>query len=151
MFENQTILLVDDSEDDRMFMRAAFKKTNLTWPLQEVHDGDEAMAYLKGDGPYHDRGSFPLPTVMLLDLNMPKKHGFEVLEWVRNQEQFKLLQIIILTASTRPDDVKQAYSMGANSFLVKPAAIEDLVKMIGCLRDWLQVNQFAPLNQLRFK
>ena len=146
MFENQTILLVDDTEDDRIFMRAAFKKANLNWPLQEVHDGDEAIAYLKGDGPYRDRGTFRLPIVMLLDLNMPKKNGFEVLKWVRGQEQFRLLQIIILTASTRPDDVKQAYSMGANSFLVKPAAIEDLVKMVVCLRDWLQINRFAPLN-----
>jgi CheY-like chemotaxis protein len=146
MFKAQTILLVDDTEDDRIFMRAAFQKARLNWPLQEVHDGDEAIAYLKGDGPYRDRGHFPLPPVMLLDLNMPKKHGFDVLKWVRGQEQFKLLQIIILTASTRPDDVKQAYSMGANSFLVKPAAIEDLEKMIGCLRDWLQINQFAPPN-----
>jgi CheY-like chemotaxis protein len=146
MFEDQTILLVEDLEDDRIFMRAAFKKANLNWPLQEVHDGDEAIAYLKGDGPYSDRGTFRLPIVMLLDLNMPKKNGFDVLKWVRGQEQFKHLQIIILTASTRPDDVKQAYAMGANSFLVKPAAIEDLEKMIGCLRDWLQINQFAPLN-----
>jgi CheY-like chemotaxis protein len=146
MFEDQTILLVDDTEDDRIFMRAAFKKANLNWPLQEVHDGDEAIAYLRGDGPYRDRGTFRLPIVMLLDLNMPKMNGFEVLKWVRGQEQFKLLQIIILTASTRPDDVKQAYSLGANSFLVKPAAVEDLVKMVACLRDWLQINQCAPLN-----
>jgi CheY-like chemotaxis protein len=146
MFEVQTILLVDDTEDDRIFMRAAFKKACFNWPLQEVNDGDEAIAYLKGEAPYSNRGDFRLPMVMLLDLNMPKKNGFDVLKWVRGQEQFKLIQIIVLTASTRPDDVKQAYSLGANPFLVKPAAIEDLEKMIGCLRDWLQINQFAPLN-----
>jgi len=118
MFGHQTILLVDDSEDDHIFMRAAFKKASFNWPLQEVYDGDEAIAYLKGDPPYSDRGNFRLPLVMLLDLNMPKKNGFDVLKWVRGQEQFKLLQIIILTASTRPDDVKQAYSIGLTAHSV---------------------------------
>jgi CheY-like chemotaxis protein len=146
MLEDQTILLVDDTENDRILMRAAFKKANLNCPLLELQNGEEAIAYLKGDGPYRDRSHFPLPTVVLLDLNMPKKHGFDVLNWVRSHEQFKPLQIIIVTASTRPDDVRKAYSMGANSFLVKPAAIEDLEKMVGCLRDWLQINQFAPPN-----
>jgi CheY-like chemotaxis protein len=146
MFQSQTILLVDDSENDRMFMRIAFRKVNFTWPIHELHDGDEVIAYLKGDGPYAERHKFPLPAVILLDLNMPKSNGFEVLKWVRAQEQFKLLQVIVVTASTRPDDVRLAYCLGANSFLVKPATIDELVKMVGCLRDWLQMNQFAPVN-----
>jgi CheY-like chemotaxis protein len=144
MSANQTILLVDDSENDRIFMRAAFKKANFNWRMLEVSDGDEAIAYLKGDGPYNDRDKFPSATVVLLDLNIPKRNGFEVLKWVRGQEQFKHLQIIVLTTSTRPADVKQAYYLGANSFLVKPAELEELVKMVGCLRDWLQMSQFPP-------
>jgi CheY-like chemotaxis protein len=146
MIENQTILLVDDSENDRMFMRIAFKKASFNWPIQEVHDGDEAIAYLKGNGSFNDRGKFPLPTLMLLDLNMPKKNGFDVLEWVRAQNQLKHLHIIVMTASTRPDDVRKAYQLGANSFLVKPVAIEDLVKIVGCMHDWLQMSQLAPVN-----
>lgn len=146
MVQNPTILLVDDSENDRIFMRAAFNKANFNWPMPEVHDGDEAIAYLRGIGPYHDRTRFPVPAVILMDLNMPKKSGFEVIEWVRAQENLRRLQIIVLTASTRPDDVKKAYGLGANSFLVKPARIEDLVKMVGCLRDWLHLNEFAPLD-----
>src|SRR2546426_595611 len=81
MDETQTILLVDDSENDRLFMRVAFKKANFNWPIQELHDGDEAIAYLKGDGHYSDRSKFPLPAVLLLDLNIPKKNGFDVLKW----------------------------------------------------------------------
>jgi CheY-like chemotaxis protein len=146
MLESQTILLVDDSENDRMFMRIAFKKANFNWPIHELTDGDEVIAYLKGDAPYTERNKFPLPAVVLLDLNMPKRNGFDVLKWVRAQEQFKQLQVIVVTASTRPDDVKLAYCLGANSVLVKPPTIDGLVKMVGCMRDWLRLNQFAPLN-----
>jgi CheY-like chemotaxis protein len=144
---NKTILLVEDSENDRIFMRHAFKKSNFNWPLQEVLDGEEAIAYLRGDAPYSDRKQFPLPVVMLLDLNIPKKSGFDVLQWARAQEAFKPLHIIVLTASTRPDDVKEAYCLGANSFLVKPATVEELALMIGCLRDWLRYNQLALLDE----
>jgi CheY-like chemotaxis protein len=144
---NKTILLVEDSENDRIFMRHACKKSNFNWPIQEVLDGEEAIAYLRGDGPYSDRDQFPLPDVMLLDLNIPKKSGFDVLKWARAQEAFKSLQIIVLTASTRMADVKQAYYLGANSFLVKPATLKELALMIGGLRDWLQYNQLALLDE----
>ena len=143
MNHNKTLLLVEDSEDDRFFMRQAFRKSNFSWAIQEVFDGDEAIAYLSGDGPYSDRKQFPLPLIILLDLNLPKKSGFDVLKWARSQEAFKSVQIIVLTASTRPGDVKRAYSLGANSFLVKPATMDELTLMIGCLRDWLQLNQLA--------
>src|SRR6266516_3092024 len=146
MFGKQTLLIVDDSENDREFMRVAFKEANFNWPMQELHDGADAIAYLKGDGPYGDRNKFLLPAVMLLDLNMPKKNGFEVLQWVRAQEQFKHFQIIVLTASPLLEDVKQAYCLGANSFLIKPLALKDLVTLVGCLRDWLQIIRVAPLD-----
>jgi CheY-like chemotaxis protein len=128
-------------------MRIAFKKAEFRVFLQEVHNGEEAIAYLSGEGPFSDRGRFPLPAVMLLDLNMPMKNGFHVLEWVRAQPMLKRMAIIILTASTRPEDVAQAFDLGATSFLVKPASIEDLAAMIRCLRDWLQLNHFPPLNE----
>ena len=147
MADTKTILLVDDSDNDRVLMRLAFKKASFNWPMLELCDGEDAIAYLKGDGPYSDRKQFPLPTVMLLDLNMPKKNGFEVLKWARAQEAFKRLQIIVLSASTRQDDVKRAYYLGANSFLVKPSTTNELVLTIGCLRDWLQLNQLASPDE----
>ncbi len=83
---------------------------------------------------------------MLLDLNLPRKNGFDVLEWVRSQPGMKRLTIIVLTASTRPEDIERAFDLGANSFLVKPSKMDDLTSMIRCLRDWLSYNQFPPLN-----
>lgn len=146
MNEEQTILLVDDSENDLLLMRAAFKKAECKVALREVHNGVEAIAYLNGEGAYNDRDKFPLPTVMLLDLNMPMKNGFDVLSWVRAQPGLKRMSIIILTASMRDEDVEQAFDAGAHSFLVKPATMEQLATMIRSMCDWLQYNHFPPLN-----
>ena len=148
MNEKQTILLVDDSENDLFLMRTAFKRAGFESSLQEVSNGVEAIAYLTGEGKYGDRNKFPLPTVMLLDLNMPLKTGFDVLEWVRAQPGLRRLAIIVLTASMRTEDVERAYDLGAHSFLVKPGKLEDLTSMIRCLREWLQLNHFPPLNEV---
>jgi CheY-like chemotaxis protein len=148
MTNHQTILLVDDSENDLKLMEVAFQKAGFGSPLQMVHDGEEAIAYLKGEGPFADRNKFPLPGVILLDLNMPMKNGFDVLDWLRSQRQaFKRISTIILTASMRAEDVERAFDLGANSYLVKPSTLEDLIAMIRCLRDWLQINHFPPLNE----
>ncbi len=146
MNEKQTILLVDDSENDLLLMRAAFKKAGFDFPLQEVRNGEEAIAYLKGDAPYSDRNAFPLPTVMLLDLNMPMKNGFDVLAWVRAQPGLQRLTTIVLTASMRTEDVERAFDLGANSFLLKPGSLEALVDMARCLRDWIRISHFPPLE-----
>jgi len=147
MTDQQTILLVDDSENDLTLMSIAFRRAGLNSPLQVVHNGEEAIAYLAGEGRYTDRNEFPLPAVMLLDLNMPMKDGFDVLDWLRKQSRLKRLSTIVLTASVRPEDVERAFELGAHSYLVKPAALEDLVAMIRCLRDWLKLNHFPPLNE----
>ena len=144
---NRTVLLVDDSENDLFLTRSAFKEAGFNCPLQEVHNGEEAIAYLKGEGHYGDRTKFPLPAVMLLDLNMPLKGGLAVLKWVRGQPELKRMSVIILSASMRTEDVERAFDLGANAFLVKPGAIGVLIEMIGCLRDWLQYNHFPPLNE----
>ena len=146
MNERQTILLVDDSENDLLLMRAAFKKAEFKTLLQEVHNGEEAIAYLRGDTPYGDRNKFPLPAVMLLDLNMPMKDGFDVLAWVRSQRGLKRLAVIILTASKRSQDVERAFDLGATSFLVKPGTLEGLTAMMRSLGDWIQISNFPPLT-----
>ena len=147
MNERQTILLVDDSENDLIILRKAFTTAQCNALLLDVQNGEEAIAYLKGEDAYCDRTKFPLPTVMLLDLNMPKKDGFDVLAWVRAQPGLKRLAIIILTASTRSEDVERAFDLGATSFLVKPGNLEALTAMLRCLCDWVQINHFPQLNE----
>jgi|ERR1044071_1577059 CheY-like chemotaxis protein len=148
MNENQTILLVDDSENDICLVRAAFRMAELKNPIQETRNGEEALAYLQGEGPFGDRKQFPLPAVMLLDLNMPMRNGFEVLEWLRAQPGLKRLTVIILTASLREEDVDRAFDLGANAFLVKPSSIAGLAAIGRSLRDWIGCTQFPQLNEL---
>lgn len=147
MYSKQTILLVDDSENDLLLMRAAFELAGTNPNILEVRSGEEAIAFLKGDGPYADRSKYPLPTVMLLDLNMPKTSGFEVLAWVRSQPKIKRLTVMILTSSMRKEDVERAFDLGASSFLVKPSDLNGLASMMRCLCEWVRINQFPPLGE----
>ena len=147
MNENQTILLVDDSDNDIFLVRTAFENAKLTNPIQETHNGDEAIAYLQGKPPFQDRTRFPLPALMLLDLNMPRRNGFQVLEWLRRQPGLKRLTVIILTASLREEDVDRAFDLGANAFLVKPSSIEGLTSIGRCLRDWIGCTHFPHLAE----
>ena len=147
MDEKQTILLVDDIDDDLSLMKHACRAAHFKASMQTVNNGEEAIAYMKGEGIYANREKYPLPTVMLLDLNMPKVNGFGVLTWVRTQPVLKRLSIIILTASGRQEDIERAFDLGANSYLVKPATMAGLIAMICCLRDWLEYNHFPPLQE----
>jgi CheY-like chemotaxis protein len=148
MDEKQTILLVDDIDDDLSLMKHACRAAHFKASMQTVNNGEEAIAYLKGEGIYANRQKFPLPTVMLLDLNMPKVNGFGVLTWVRTQPVLKRLSIVILTASSRQEDIERAFDLGANSYLVKPATMAGLIAMICCLRDWLEYNHFPSLQEV---
>jgi CheY-like chemotaxis protein len=146
--KKQTILLVDDSENDMLLMLRAFKKAEFECPLREVYNGEQAIAYLAGEGIYANRDDYPMPSIMVLDLNMPKKNGFDVLAWARAQPVFNGLSIVILTASMRPGDVQRAFDLGANSFLLKPSNTNALTAMVQCLRDWTRINHFPPLNEM---
>jgi len=121
---------VEDNEDDVLIMQRAFRKAEVPNPLQVVGDGEQAMFYLKGEAPYTDRQRFPLPLVILLDLNMPRKNGFEFLQWLRQEPGLKQLTVHILTASNRREDVERAFACGTNSYVVKPSRVEALVEMV---------------------
>jgi CheY-like chemotaxis protein len=138
--ENQTILLIDDSDDDRSLMRHACRAARFKASLQTVNNGEEAIAYLEGEGIYADRGKYPVPNVLLLDLKMPKKDGFEVLRFAGTRPEYKYLWMIVLTASDHPKDVERAFDLGAHAYLAKPSGLPALISLICCLRDWLDYN-----------
>ena len=131
-FSRQTILLVDDNSDDVFIMRTTFRKAAVPNPLQSVADGDEAIAYFKGEGKYSDRQAHPFPVVVFLDLNMPRRNGHEVLEWIQTQTepQYRHLTIHVLTASSRKVDVERAFQLGAKSYLIKPSQVEALIELV---------------------
>jgi CheY-like chemotaxis protein len=136
------ILLADDDPNDVFLIQRAFQKTSLRNPMRVVNDGEEAVAYLNGDGEFSDRCRYPLPMLLLLDLKMPRKSGFEVLNWVRQQRGLKRLVIVVLTSSNQSSDVNQAYDLGVNSYLVKPAGFDNLLHLVESLEKyWLELSE----------
>jgi CheY-like chemotaxis protein len=143
MNEFPVILLVDDSELDAMLMRTVFERASLAPSLRVAGGGEEAIAYLGGDGAYSDRDQFPMPTAVLLDLNMPRKNGFEVLTWIRRQPGLKHLHVYVLSASSRAEDIQRSYDLGANSYLIKPGTLNQLTALAKTVVAWLKLSQFS--------
>lgn len=143
-----TILLAEDEANDVFLMQRAFRKANLVNPLQVVSDGVEAISYLNGESRYADRNAFPIPTLVLLDLKLPRRSGLDVLEWVRQQTTpIRRVPIVILTSSKQSIDVNRAYDLGANSYLVKPVDFEGLLGLVKALDlYWLNLTQKPELD-----
>src|SRR5690349_13299531 len=112
------ILLVDDNPHDVVLLRLAFRRVGIIDPIKLVKDGMEAVRYLKGEGIYADRHAYPVPSLMLLDLNMPQTTGFDVLRWVREQPLLHGLTVVVMTGSKENEDVQRAYQLGADSYLI---------------------------------
>jgi CheY-like chemotaxis protein len=136
--DEATVLLCEDDPDDVLLTQIAFEKARLANPLQIVRDGEEAVAYLRGDGRFANRTRFPLPIHLLLDLKMPKLDGFNVLEWLRTQSESIRPYIAIMTSSDYDPDISRAYELGADSYLIKPPDAEALLALVQRLRAyWL--------------
>lgn len=142
MTESRSVLLVEDDPDDVLLTQRAFRKLGVPTSMQVVGDGEQALAYLVGRGDYADRERFPLPDLMLLDLKLPRRSGFEVLEWLRAQPGLRRLPVVVLTGSRESVDVNRALDLGANSYLVKPVGFDDLLEVVRTLRlYWLVLNE----------
>ncbi|PYM17020.1 MAG: two-component system response regulator [Verrucomicrobia bacterium] len=139
---NCAVLLAEDDPNEVFLMERAFHKANLKNPMHVVRDGQEAIDYLSHQGNFTDTTCHPTPKLMLLDLKMPRKNGFEVLEWLRQQPALRPLIVVVLSSSDLADDVNRAYDLGANSYLVKPGDFEALITMVKTLDAyWLKLNQ----------
>jgi len=145
--ENPIVLLVDDLADAAELMRIVFERAGYVEPLRMAGDGEQAIAYLRGDIGFPNFRKSGMPTVVLLDLNMPRKNGFEVLEWIRNQPSLNQLCVCILSASSMPADIARAYDLGANAYLVKPGNLAGLMHLATSLLAWLRLVQFAPQDR----
>jgi len=142
MSDQSVILIAEDRDDDVLLIRRSLKRAHVFNPLQVVGNGEEVIAYLSGEGKFANRDEFPLPSLVLLDLKMPRLDGFQVLQWIRRQTSLKALRVIVLTSSADIRDVNLAYQLGANSFLVKPMDFENFVKVGQALRGyWLWLNK----------
>jgi CheY-like chemotaxis protein len=140
----KTLLSVDDGEDDVFFMKKAVLQSGIDCTLEVAINGDQAVEYLSGTGCYKDRYAYPLPEVILLDIKMPGRDGFEVLGWIRRQPRLKTIPVVMLTNSEEPRDIERAYREGANSYLLKPHDYDDFQKELPILmKYWLEMNNTA--------
>jgi CheY-like chemotaxis protein len=132
------ILYVEDEETDVVLLRLGFERAGMTEEINSVADGEDAINYLAGNGCFADRARYPLPMLVLLDINLPRKSGFEVLAWIRQQPQLGALPVVVYTSSARQSDRARACSLGASDYLVKPANLESIADIASKLKErWL--------------
>jgi|SRR6267378_485995 len=136
------ILLAEDDENDVLLLKHAFNGAQVQNPLYTTRDGEETIDYLSGTGVFADRNEYPLPTLLILDLKMPKRTGMDVLQWLRKQPVLNCLPVVILSSSGHRHDIERAYRLGANAFVVKPSSNEERGELARYIKGfWLQFNQ----------
>jgi CheY-like chemotaxis protein len=143
-----TILMAEDDADDRLMTREAFQECRLGNPLQFVSDGEELMDYLNRRGQYADVARYPMPGLILLDLNMPRKDGREALREIKADPALRDIPVVVLTTSKAVEDVSNSYCDGANSFITKPVSFAALIEVVQTLgKYWLQIVDLPPPGQ----
>ncbi|HEX7862326.1 MAG TPA: response regulator [Verrucomicrobiae bacterium] len=134
VFDSHAVLLVEDNPDDAFLMQSAWKSAKIPNQLPTVTDGEQALAYLEGTGEYSDRKKYPMPIAIFLDLKLPRVDGLEVLAAIRRNPNLRHLHVEVLSASARDVDVRRANELGANSYIVKPSRVQELIEMLTAWR-----------------
>jgi CheY-like chemotaxis protein len=140
---DRPILIAEDYEDDAIAIRDTFQVAGIVNPIIWVKDGTDVLTYLKGEAPYQNRQTYPLPEVLLLDLKMPRMTGLEVLRWLAFQPEFKKLLKIVLSGHEDLKEVTEAYQLGAHSFLLKPCHTQDIVNLAKAFPQKMTVQSFS--------
>ena len=137
--ERTVLLMADDDPGDCLLTEKALRKAQITCPLYVVHDGAELLDYLKREGDYAEPATAPRPSLILLDLNMPKLNGTEVLEQLRDEPELSRIPVVVLTTSNEERDIAASYALGANAYMVKPSAFDDMVSVAEIVKaHWLE-------------
>ncbi len=145
MGERLNILVAEDDPSDVLLLKRALSKAGLQAPIHFVQNGEEVIDYLQGEKPFDDRAAYPLPNLLVLDLKMPRLNGFEVLEWLRRQAELRSrMLVVVFSSSFDPEDVSLAYTLGANSYLVKPHNSEEFITTVRRMEKYWQELNIPP-------
>jgi CheY-like chemotaxis protein len=135
-----TILIIDDEEHDVEFIKRAFLRAGVVNPVQTVANGEEAVAYLTGQGGYADRVACPFPRVIVTDLKMPRMGGLELLKWIHAHPDYRVVPTVVLTSSSAQADVDAAFAHGAVGYMVKPVNVRDLEQTVKTIADYWRLS-----------
>lgn len=139
------ILLAEDDRGDQELTRRALEEGKIRNDLRVVEDGEEALAYLYRRGKYKDPATSPRPDLLLLDLNLPRIDGRQVLEKVRSDSKLRRMAVVVLTTSRQEEDILRSYELGCNSFITKPVGMEQFIRVIHALEEyWFQIVVLPP-------
>ena len=141
-----TLLIVDDDEDQRLIFKRTFEALGTKYKVQQAKSGDEALAYLRGEGKYQDRSKFEFPSYIITDLNMAPGDGFHILEFLKNRQALSVIPVVMLSTSDDPDDIRQAYLLGASSYFVKPPGVQSLRELLNKIHDYWIECQVPEVN-----
>jgi CheY-like chemotaxis protein len=145
MLTNDLVLVAEDNPDDALLLRRALEKAGNRSRIKIVSDGEELLLYLQGRGAYANRENSPMPSLIILDLKMPRKGGLEVLEWMNENRDLAIVPTIVLSASNLEEDVRSAYHLGANTFFLKPSTFEELVETMRMVESyWKKALKVQP-------
>lgn len=136
MKPNYLILVVEDDDSDFFLLERAFQKNKITNPIVRVKDGLEGLHYLQGSGDFADRHKHPFPDVIILDLKTPRMSGLELLAWIRDHPECRVIPTVIMSSSQQDIDVTRAYELGANTYFVKPTRFQDLVELTKSIQQY---------------
>jgi CheY-like chemotaxis protein len=143
-----TILLVEDNRGDQELTRRALGEGKIRNELRIVEDGEEALAYLFRRGKYKDPTTSPRPDLLLLDLNLPRVDGREVLEQIRADSKLRRMAVVVLTTSRQEEDILRSYELGCNSFITKPVDLNQFMQVIQALEKyWFQIVVLPPKTE----
>jgi CheY-like chemotaxis protein len=136
-------LVAEDDQDTQLLIKRAFKQADLAPPIYFTNDGQQTIDYLSGNGDYRDRSRYPIPALLLLDLKMPCRDGFDVLRWIRTQACLRRLVVVMFSGSSLEKDVEEAFDLGVNSFVMKPVSFSELLQVILAIHHyWFGCNHF---------
>jgi CheY-like chemotaxis protein len=143
---HSTILIVDDEPNDLILIERGFRAIGVKDPIHTVNGGEEAIAYMMGEGKFADRAAYAYPTFITIDLKMPRADGFAVLEHIKNNPEWAIIPTVILTSSEDLDDIKKAYMLGASSYHVKPGTTDGLRAQLKVLHDYWMTCQVPMVD-----
>src|SRR4051812_29569605 len=139
---SNTLLIAEDDADDRVMIEEVFRENFFTTKVKFVEDGEELMSYLNRVGKYDDSIAYPMPQLILLDLNMPRKDGREALKEMKSDKRLRRIPVVVFTTSHAQEDIIKTYNLGVSGYITKPVTYRDLVHFIKTLNNyWFEVVQ----------